>query len=128
VGIGNGTLYTRNHTDEDQGEVKALDLEERGDKASIMQTPGLQIYKATGLPGLVVHAVVFLLSAALLVKKVIVDHPLAVAGGYIILLQFMLNFTFLDPTGMVAFLVGKFFLFMTLARRSISARRKALAA
>ncbi len=127
VGIGNGTLYTRNFTDDDQGEVKAIDLEEIGDKASIMQSPGAQIYKATGLPGLAVHAIVLLLAGAALVKKAITDHPVAVASGYIILMQFALNFTFLDPTGMVAFLVVKLFIFMVLARRAKNAQRKELA-
>lgn len=127
VGIGNGTFYTRNYTDDDRGEARAIVLEESGDKAFIMQTPVLQIYKATGLPGLVLHTIVFLLAGSFLVKKVITDHPLAVAGGYIILMQFALNFTFLDPTGMVTFLVVKLFIFMSLARPATSEPRKALA-
>ena len=127
VGIGNGTLYERFHTDEDQGEVKAIDLEENAGKASVMQSPGAQIYKATGLPGLAVHGVVLLLACAWMIRKVIVAHPLALASGYLICMQFVLNFAFLDPTGMVAFLVVKLFIFTALARRAMPVGRRVAA-
>jgi hypothetical protein len=127
VGIGNGTLYDRNHTDEDAGEVKAIDLEENAGKASVMQTPGAQIYKATGLPGLVLHLGVVLFAGAFMIRKIVVDHPLAVAGGYLILMQFALNFAFLDPTGMSTFLVVKLFIFTSLARRAVSVKKLATA-
>ena len=123
VGIGNGILYDRNSTEDDQGETKAIDNELDPGKASVMQSPGAQIYKATGLPGLVAHIVVLFVAGTLMIRKIIVDHPLSMAGGYLICMQFALNFTFLDPTGMVTFLVVKLFLFTTIARRTVQTGR-----
>lgn len=117
VGIGNGTLYDRNSSDEDEGETKQIDQEENPNKASAMQSPGAQIYKAVGLPGLLLHAAALLLACSRMIRKVIVNHPIAVASGYLICMHFALNFLFLDPTGVVAFLIVKLYLFTTLAKR-----------
>jgi hypothetical protein len=118
VGMGNGTFYERNFNEEDQGEAKKIDLEEAENKAVVMQSPVAQIYKSAGIFGLIVHILVFLAASVHMISKVVVNHPISAASGYLVCMLFIMNFFFFDPTGTTAFGIAKLYIFMTICRRA----------
>lgn len=121
IGTGNGTYYTRNYSDEDKGEIKAIDKENYENKVFIMQTIFTQFYKAGGLVGIICYIVLSSVAIYTLISSQLNNHPYSIVVTYHLCVIILLNFMFFAPEASVSFTVVKEYLLLTLINSNRSA-------
>lgn len=120
VGIGNGTYYPHSSREEDKGEKKQIDIDEKSGFAKNLQTPFISIIKPAGIIGIFIFTFLSIISILLIFKKFLCINPFLVAFVFFISYKFISGTFILDPSAVFSFSFAKLLLLSLLLRNEVT--------